>query len=445
MDRNLALESIKERLGDRQLIWIGFNGMDAVSLLDIPQFSHCYSLAESLASGRRVEEFSIEEHLGVRHGNTGGWDVYSGAFDTMAQSVLDACKAPSVVMSFMPVPFLHSISFIRPQAQYLGLPWPKFELLNSKPWVEERLAGYEAIRPVPWRSLPEGASRWQAVQTELERGPVVLRAASGMGGKGHELVRNSAELTASTLMSAPTLSMGPYIDQHVPVSVAGCVFRDGGVTLHSPSVQLIGLPELTDSPFVFCGNDYVAVKSLAANHLQRLEAAIRSAGEWLHENEYVGAFGLDAMIAGDDVWFSEINPRFPASVRLSAELDRFDGVPDLFQDHLMAWLGMDSYETPSLAGIARRQQPLSQVLCYNLSSQPVAVDREAMAVREGVRVDLAPAEGVLVQPGAVLFALVSNQQVTSDGQSLFSAEAARVQECLRSVLPDEALESRHDG
>src|SRR5205085_7226763 len=115
------------------------------------------------------------------------------------------------------------------------------------------------------------------------------------------------------------MAVAPYMAKAVPLNVGACAFADGAVSVHAPSVQLIGLPECTEQRFGYCGNDFGAVAALERAGLDTLDTMVRSAGRWLVERGYRGAFGLDALIDGPDVLLTEINPRFQGSSLFGAE------------------------------------------------------------------------------------------------------------------------------
>jgi hypothetical protein len=206
------------------------------------------------------------------------------------------------------------------------------------------------------------------------------------------------------------------------------------VTLHTPSLQLIGLPQCTPLRLGYCGNDWAAAKALEPRALEALERMGQAAGGWLGRRGFRGAFGLDAMVCGANVLFTEINPRFQGSSRISATIEEQAGLPDIFLDHLMAWLGLPSYGRPPLSELARQQRATAQIICYNLDLGLVRLP-ERLAVPEDVSQGLLPATDVTVGHNSAMFALSFEKQVTGDGISVYPEVAAIVAGARREVLP----------
>lgn len=435
MDRQRASDLISAKLGARRLIWIGYHGLDALPLTELPQFTHCYSFGSPLGDPR-ILDFSVEQRFGLRQLDRSSW-VNTLAYRAIGETLLPACEDPSYLATFTPGPMFEAIERERPSARYLGVPWERFELFNSKVYVEgqlQRFAG-DSIDFIEWRMLPNGQSRTDLVRAELERHPVVLRVSSSQAGMGHELIRDTEELAASRLMSRESVAMGPFLEDHVPLNVAGCLFPDGEVTLHSPSMQLVGLPHSVRSRFGFCGSDFSAIKEVDRALIERLETYARIVGKWLHSEGYVGAFGMDAMVYQGQLFFTELNPRFQGSTRLLNAIDAELDTADIVQDHLLAWLGAESHPSPSLVDLVAAQPDRAQVLVFNRHDRRARVTVQDGTLPEGVHAELTPREGVLVDPMEVACSLVFNRRVTTSGRGLDGAVTATVNLVLENVEP----------
>ena len=92
------------------------------------------------------------------------------------------------------------------------------------------------------------------------------------------------------------LAASRYLDPHIPLNINACVFQDGTVTLHGPSVQLIGIPDLTRRTFGYCGNDFGAIRHLDPRFVKEFEKMVLKVGGWLWSQGYLGAFGVDALV-----------------------------------------------------------------------------------------------------------------------------------------------------
>lgn len=400
-------------------MWIGLTGEDARPLLSLDSFYGSYSLADPLESDN-VEVCCIESFSKTRHAD---WDEQSlaAAGRWILGRLVDACSKPSIVVPFSRFPFLSTISTER-QVRCLIPSRAASRFLNSKPLVESALAAETDVRLIPWFLVPRGEQRLDFIESRLRNGPIVLRISPSAGGHGHEVIHEKSQLASSRLLKTDGAVMAaPYLTDHIPVNIGGCVFPDGGVTLHTPSVQLIGIPGCTRFDLGYCGNDFAAIKQLSDSAIVVLESMALEVGKWLHSRDYVGAFGIDALVAGDDVTFVEVNPRFQSSTRLSAQLDAAVDAPDIMLDHLMAYLGVASYKSPPLREIVSRTLDRANLLCYNLTDAPLRRSSPASLRLPGVRAASLPAAGVAVRPNSKLVSLEFDASVTVDGRSLVTA------------------------
>lgn len=446
LNREHATELIEAKLGSQRLIWIGYHGLDVAPLRSLPQFSHCYSYGVP-AGDDRIEDVSIEQRFGVRRLNQTSWGN-TLAFQAICETLLPACEVPSVIAAFIPLPFFEFIQQERPAARYLGTPWEQFQLLNTKVHVEEQLrrVASDSLKFIDWRTLPVGSSRADLVRAEVRRRSIVLRASFAQAGLGHELIQDEDDLAASRLLDNESLSLGPYLKDHLPLAVGGCVFPDGEATLHLPSIQLTGLPHCSTSPFGYCGNDFGAIKQLDRRVLDELELVARTVARWLHTQGYIGAFGIDAMLYDGQLLYTELNPRFLGSTWHVSRMEAQMGIPDMVQDHLMAWLGIASHRSPPLTELVAAQPSRSHVVVCNRDEERASVLADQLALPDGVGIEMVPAAHVLVDPADPMFTLVFDRSVTEDGHSLDPEVAAVVESAMRNVqLRGQRLRPRRSG
>jgi hypothetical protein len=433
MNRAQALARIEAALAGRALVWLGKRGEDARPLLSLGEFAASFSIMAPIHS-TQVESVSVEGLTGVRD-EYYNLDVELRAQgETFVRRLAAACTESAVLVAYRPYGFLSMSQGSIPAARYRGISRELFKALDRKPDVELGLRHKAGIETVPWTYVASGTERLTALEEAASRGPVVLRKAIGSGGDGLELITGGDELPASVVAAeGDDIAWSPFLRDYVPVNLGGCVFDDGGVTLHTPSVQLIGLPLCTRLRFSYCGNDYAAAALLEPAALDSLERMSHDAGRWLWGLGYRGAFGLDAMVRGEHVLFTEINPRFQGSSRPSGYLDEQAGLPDIFLDHVAALLGLASYRPPPLRELARNQ-PLAHVYCYNYRGR-FSVMPPTLAVPHDVTAFLEPEAGVQVGYRSALFELEFARRITTGGMSIDPAAAAAVEQALTQVQP----------
>ncbi len=432
-EREQLQAKLEKTFSGRDLIWFSSHGSDAEPLLQFSGLHSVFSLVSPLNSTAVAQEFCIEQIEGRR--DSASFDLNGPAEPGLAElraALRDALSRPSVLFTNQPSRFV--ISCVYPNlatAEYLGLAYEQLSLFEQKTWVETQIRK-AGVSIMPWQYVADGDL--DAIEQALSAGPVVTRRNYSRGGSGFQLLEQLPSPESKPRRNRDGFFADPYLKDSLPLNVSACVFADASVTLHSPSVQLIGIKECTSSPFAYAGNDFAAVRHLEDRWLDKLEEMVTQVGRWLHRHGYRGAFGVDALLDQDQLFFIELNPRFQGSTLVSTQLDAQLGLPDIYLDHAAAHLAERPLPRPSLKHMAREQPEFAQVICTNLQDNPVRLaggvedlaDGRNLAVAgnlAGVEVSELPASQVTVAPGAYLFTMKAQRQVTTDGRHLDAAFA----------------------
>jgi hypothetical protein len=425
MDRRERIRDIERAIGRRKLVWFGTRGADALPLLDVAQFRECYSLIAPLGSLALDREVCLEPLTGERV----DLDTYtidhdsSDAAGEMHRAMLRSLAEPCLVALYRPCAFFTSIYFARRQwVEYLGMFHERQAAFEHKPWVETELAK-EGVRVLPWQYFPD-EDRTRVLEALMGE-PLVLRSSRSDGGVGLRVIREPQELLSQwPEHSDRFVAASPYFETNIPLNVGCCIFDDGSVSLHGPSLQLVGVPGLTTLRLGYCGNDFASIADLGDELIDHFEEVARGAGHWLAFNGYRGAYGVDALVHDGKVYLTEVNPRFQGSSAMSAELDRALDRPDIFLNHIAAFLHQGPPEQIPLRRLAREQPPRSQVITHNCGSVPVTVYPDASpadgsdGLPPSLQLQLQTAADIAVLPQAILFRAIVRGPVTTDGFSL---------------------------
>jgi ATP-grasp domain len=435
---------IERRLEGCRLIFFGTRGTDSRSLLDLNGFADVFSQIAPL-DAPSIHEICLESLTGERV----DLDSYSIDLDPSAavhdlrKGLLRAFSRPAAVLPYRPSAVLAAACFPRANlVRYMGVFHEKQACFEHKPWIETQLAA-AGIRVLPWAYFADDDRI--LIREAAEAGPLVLRANRSDGGAGLTLIEDPAQLEAGWPVHGDGfLAAAPYLAPSLPLNVNACVFPGGEVALHSPSLQLIGVPSCTGRRFGYCGNDFARIAELEPRQLDELESMTRTAGRWLERQGYIGAFGIDALLHDGDIYLIEVNPRFQGSSAVAAELARDLDRPDIFLDHIAAFLGLPPPSQMPLCELARMQPATAHVVCHNLLDRPV---RAALASPDDLvaRCSLLPAPGTIVQPHAALFALRYHHAVTDTGQTLVTAveeHLAVIARVVSGAAPLETSEAR---
>ena len=138
----------------------------------------------------------------------------------------------------------------------------------------------------------------------------VIQPAFSSGGHNTYLLMEKNESSVLEKLSSTALyTVSPYKETAIPVNIHGLAYRDG-FQLYPASIQLI---RQRQDQLLYEGGDFLAFQTLPDGIRNRLYCAAEQVSEKLVSAGYLGIYGIDLIVAEDEVYFMEINPRFQAS------------------------------------------------------------------------------------------------------------------------------------
>lgn len=422
LNRAQVLDAVDAKLRGRRLVWAGLRADDADGLEDLPALSSRFSLIGVTGAKRDPLSLALDEMSG-RRVDPEVWDVDAYPRDPVVrrfrEELLAALASPSVLLPYRSTDFLSSIQLARRETcQMLGLFGGQQSLFEYKPWVEVAIAA-AGIPHVPWRYV---ADEDRGRLRDLPDGEYLVRRSRTSGGEGFSRVPSMSDLIDDWPESPDRLvSIAPYIES-VPVNVGATVWPDG-VTVHNPSVQLIGVPSCVSREFGHCGNDFAAARRFPDGVIDAIEKSTEAVGKWLRTQGYLGSFGVDFLVTEDEVLFAEVNPRFQGSTRTSSRIDDDLGLPCLLLEHIAAWLGMSRIDGPNLRERVAGGKPVSSVVVHWTGTEPRRLDaidllRRVKDDRPSVLADVVTSPHVINDPGSTVVRLTLPGSLTQSGFDL---------------------------
>ena len=449
MRRAELFAEVAARLGQRRLVWAGLRGEDIESIADLPQLAASYSIIGAYDRRSTVEGIALENQLG-RRVDPEIWDIDDFRGDpsviSFRRSLLQTLSEPSALLPYRSSSFLSAIWFARrDRCLHLGLFGAQQFAFEHKPWVETAVEGL-GIPTIPWVYI---ADEEQLRAGELvSEGPVLLRRSRTSGGQGFFRANSLEEASKYWPETDESfVSVAPYYSDVLPINVGAVVWSDG-VSVHHPSVQLIGIEGCVTRPFGYCGNDFGLAKDFDIGLLSSIEDYTVRIGQWLRSKGYLGAFGVDYLLDKSGVLrFTEVNPRFQGSTVASARLSVESGHPCLVLEHLAALLGVSLPRQRPLAERMQEASPLSQLVLHWTGVEPVRIDIENFLgglIESGASVDACARPSFAVDSGATLARITVRKSVTDTGFSLTEPVAAGVRSSLDAMHAHLAMEAQDD-
>lgn len=424
-ERQVVRTAVIDALGDRELVWAGIRGDDIEPLSDLPQLKASFSIINAYDRRGSVQGIAYEDFT-KRRVDLEVWDVdeqlEAPATRTFRQGLLKALSRPSALLPYRPSRFLSAIVFARRKSCVnLGLFGALQNAFEHKPWVESSVADL-GIPVVPWVYLADEEQR--DADRLLAAGPVLLRRSRTSGGEGIVKVETIGELqNLWPHLPEAFVCVAPFFEGALPINVGATVWGPETVSVHRPSLQLIGIPELVGRPFGYCGNDFTAAQDLDRTHIDAIEERVQKIGRWLARHGYLGTFGVDFLLHDGELLFTEINARFQGSTHLSSQLSIEADEPCLMLEHIAASLRLEPTEPPPLHERMRERVDKSHVVVHWTGTSAASglaapvLDR----LREVVgyaRAEVVASTDVEVEPGAAVLRATFARSVTTDGYSV---------------------------
>ncbi len=175
-------------------------------------------------------------------------------------------------------------------------------------------------------------------------GPFVVQPPIGSSGENTYIINNESDFDRAkkVLGSAHRMKLSKYMP--LPSLNGHCVVLNTGEGLKAiaacPSVQITGACGCADRPEIYCGNDFSAAGKIDKSLLKKVCIIMEKTGLFMGKKGFLGVFGMDFLLNGDEVLALEINPRFQGSTMLLSLLQADRGEIPLVALHVMQHMGL---------------------------------------------------------------------------------------------------------
>ena len=438
--RQDLIAKIDKALGRRRLYWFGTRGADGNSLSDVPQFSGSFTIIDKYKWPLEWNE-CWENHPEGYRVDLDNWEIDDNKelapSRDLRSAMLAAMSYDNALVPYRPCEFLSDLTFVRHDTTwYLGLFSGHQRAFEHKPWVETAVSQL-GIGWLEWKYLSR--KDWREAEDMLRRGSIVVRPARGSGGYGMHRVDDLEQLAEFCPPTDDTYTtVSRFRSDALPLNVGGVVWDDG-VTVHFPSIQLIGIPSCTSREFGYCGNDFGLLGRLDQTMVDELERTMLILGNWMRNQGYRGAFGGDFLLNEEGLLFTEINPRFQGSTRVSSNMSVLRDEPCVLLDHVAAMLHLPCPTRPPLRDVVL-DGALAHVVIHNPAGKRATAEADEIFAEVGplLKEPVAAVKlsaSVAVEPDATIMSLHCQSPLTINGYQLVSPA---IQDAIR-VATDQYL------
>ncbi|OBQ46629.1 ATP-grasp domain-containing protein [Halodesulfovibrio spirochaetisodalis] len=423
-ERTTYRKHIYGKIKDRKIVWVGSRGCDAVPLTDFknPVVSICYG---SPAKHDHITEHSYEEMMNHRvnpYTYDAATDESEGSKE-LRRILMKELEEPSCLIPYKPMPIIDTAYFLNHRhTKLLGLFSEFHQPFCNKTWVETALEE-TGMHVIPWKYLEVIESSKQEIYRAAIEEPIMMRVNAASAGSGLVRIdsRESFESAWQWLQQhdATIIAYSNYYSGASSLSISASVFADGRVALHPLSLQCIGVPELTPINAGYSGNDFGIIRDLPVNTLNQLEGMVRDVGQWFASKGFMGAFGVNALLHDEHLYFIEANPRFLGSSKLCASIDTELDRPDIYMTHMAAFLGLPPPPQIPLRELVTHQPQVGQMIFHNVFPHLVTVQRDEQAYDQlPFAVSQTPDPKVAIAPGSPISTLQWDEPLLNPNGSL---------------------------
>lgn len=309
---------------DKTWVWVGQRGVDAAIVSSFVPLSaiFCCDLGPTLA-GRYVKPerfFSAEAALGYRE-NWGNrhleqlWE--SESFDAI-DDYLASNVRPVETICYRSLRVLEE----EPRCRVLA---PPLELKNH---FDDKTRQLDLFARLGLATVESQAMLLSGVSYERVAhrfgAHMVVQAPTGSSGETTRFVRSRGDWVQMRTENPDWERVKVAAYRRLPsLNTHGVVVKTSEglrCLAASPSLQIVGVGSCTDREAIYCGNDFGASAQVST---QAREAALlwtQRVGEEMGRSGFLGVFGMDFLLDGDDIFALEINPRFQGSTALLTAL-----------------------------------------------------------------------------------------------------------------------------
>lgn len=289
--------------------------------------------------------------------------------------------------------------------------------------------------------------------------PFIVQDALGESGWDTSLVSSEEELKEAEKKIKNGLKATKYLSNNIPVSVHVCIL-DNEIVIRGPWLQLIGLPELSASPFRFTGND-TNQALLSKEFIDEVLVMSQKISRFVKDEGYRGILGIDYLWDKNTgvIYPQEINSRLVGLTRLLTGIQKDQSLfPDLLKH-------IEAFDKPNYTQKAQKlregntdflKHDYSQVIVRNNESKHIKIltrlepgiykvkngalqkSRESLFVHDmeddDVLITSAAHAGCELWPGEVIVRLILKKSVVDDSEYKLKEGAVELVNIIRKQV-----------
>lgn len=366
--------------------WVGQRGIDAFTVFDFVPVNagFCCDFGESYSKLWTDKTlFSVEKDLGKRE-NWGNQDLemlWQEPTRKRIESYISEVKEPINTVCY------RSLEVLEKDGRFRVLASP----LMLKDMFDDKLRQLELFSMLGVKTPATFVSPLDkttfSMACDILDGPFVVQPPVGSSGDNTYFVNNETdfERVKDILGSAQRVKLSKYLP--VPSLNGHCVILKTREGLHAiaacPSVQIVGALGCTRRDEVYCGNDFSAAGRVPESIREEICIIMEKVGLSMGAKGFLGLFGMDFLLNGDEVLALEINPRFQGSTMMLSLLQMDRGEVPLAALHVMQFMGLVEEFNPNFLERSKRMYRTpykgAHLIVHSLKDEPYCINHDMKA------------------------------------------------------------------
>ncbi|MDD5659151.1 MAG: hypothetical protein PHR39_03960 [Actinomycetota bacterium] len=286
--------------------------------------------------------------------------------------------------------------------------------------------------------------------------PFILQGGLGVSGEDTFLIKTERDFYSYTKKFTSDFRASKFIRNNIPFSVHVCI-TNKEILCEGPFLQIIGFPELSTIPFMFCGNDTNQTLFTNKFKLKIRDISLKIA-EYVKRKGYKGILGIDYLWDTDEneIYVQELNTRLVGLTRLLTGIQKTQGIiPHLLQ-HINTFIPVSFPKKYKKKNIDISKRDFSQIYIANNKNKAILIKQNLVPgiykfnanklkkvksslflkdlTTDNVLVNYTAYQGSRVKPGGIIAKIILKKSSIQDGQYLLTEEVKNVASSIRNFL-----------
>ncbi|MBQ8209219.1 MAG: ATP-grasp domain-containing protein [Clostridia bacterium] len=306
----------------REYVWLG------VRESDICHTNNLFTKSITVLGSGQNGNLSMEQHLNKRINHNGLCEGYESFFQESMHNILSE-NPNSIFIHYDSADGENFSRELKDKIYYSNNP-KIVDFLNNK--ITSKIWAENYIKVLPFKVLSSSNCTKDFLSSSFKNcSSVVIQQEHSCGGSGTFVVDLDSNVDINLpLCSQENCIVTEFKENNVSVNIHAVIYEND-ILLFPPSIQIV---EQKNKRLEYAGSDFSAYKFISQDQRNKVSDAAQTLCKELQKMGYLGICGIDFILADNDCYFMEVNPRFQASTALLNQSLSESNYPSLQEYHI---------------------------------------------------------------------------------------------------------------